>query len=352
MKVEEEALFTNGLGLKAPWVVQDVWFDTAKHRIDFDDECEQALLACPACGITSQKVHDRQQCTRRCWALFQYEALLQVAHFGCPACGKTTQIDVPWLSECSGPTLLFEALALTKIQDLPVRQAARDLRVHDKQLWQPLEQYVNQARKKQDLSGARIVRTNEAKLRREHDYVIVMHDLDAKRLLSGTPERDYQKVQASNTVGVCMAMISPYLRSANSYLHRLLVSYHRFRGVKLAGEVLDEVRRAEWMTDEARVQEDPGHITPKQRRAILWGMRRNPLGWTGTQIQTMHWLQRANIKIARAWRLKMALSEIFTSARIHNQTELAGIELKAWMSWEWLSRLAAFKRLAITLKTH
>ena len=41
-----------------------------------------------------------------------------------------------------------------------------------------------------------------------------------------------------------------------------------------------------------------------QRRAILWGMRRNPAGWTVTQTTAMHWLQRANLKTARAWRLK------------------------------------------------
>ena len=48
----------------------------------------------------------------------------------------------------------------------------------------------------------------------------------------------------------------------------------------------------------------------------------------------------------------MALGEIFASARAHNQAELAGTELKAWISWARRSRLDAFKRLANTLKTH
>ena len=48
----------------------------------------------------------------------------------------------------------------------------------------------------------------------------------------------------------------------------------------------------------------------------------------------------------------MALREIFASARAHNQAELAGTELKAWISWARRSRLDAFKRLAKTLKTH
>ena len=55
----------------------------------------------------------------------------------------------------------------------------------------------------------------------------------------------------------------------------------------------------------------------------------DPSGWTATQVQAMRWLQRANLKTARAWRLKMALREVFANARIQNQAELAGAELKA-----------------------
>ena len=297
---------------------------------------------------------------------FQYEAWLhaEVPRVGCKACGKTTQIGVPWAREGSGFTLLFEALALTMCRDLPVRQAARDLRVRDKQLWRRIEHYVSQARKKQDMSGVRIVGIDETSLRRGHEYVTVVHDLDAKRLLFCTPGRDHQTVQAftqdlqahggepTAIAHVCMDMSAAYLKGATAYLPNALVSYDRFHVVKLAGEAMDEVRTAEWKTDQARVQEELGHLTPKQRRSILWGMRRNPSGWTPTQIQAMHWLQRANLKTARAWRLKMALREIFASARAHNQAELAGTELKAWISWARRSRLDAFKRLANTLKTH
>jgi len=66
----------------------------------------------------------------------------------------------------------------------------------------------------------------------------------------------------------------------------------------------------------------------------------------------MHWLQRANLKSARAWRLKMALREVFAKARAHNRADLAAADLKAWISWARRSRLAPFKTLAATLRTH
>lgn len=214
------------------------------------------------------------------------------------------------------------------------------------------------------MSRVRIVGIDETSLRRGHDYVTVVHDLDAKRLLFCTSGRDHQTVQAFSQdlhahggeptaiAHVCMDMSAAYLKGASVYLPNALVSYDRFHVVKLAGEAMDEVRAAEWKTEQARVQQELGELTPKQRRSILWGMRRNPSGWTHTQIQAMHWLQRANLKTARAWRLKMALREVFANARSHNQAEAAGAELKAWMSWARRSRLEPFKRLATTLKTH
>ena len=366
MSVQIEALFTSALGLQAPWAVRDVRLDTAKHRIDFDVECKQTLLACPACGAASQKVHDRLPRSWRHLDFFQYEAWLhaEVPRVGCDACGKTTQIGVPWAREGSGFTLLFEALALTLCKDLPVRQAARDLRVRDKQLWRRIEHYVTQARRKQDMSKVRIVGIDETSLRRGQHYVTVVHDLDAKRLLFCTEGRDHKTVEAfaqnlrdhggepTKIAHACMDMSAAYLKGSAAYLPNALVSYDRFHVVKLAGEAMDEVRTEEWKTEQARVEQALGHLTPQQRRSVLWGMRKNPSGWSNTQTQAMHWLQRANLKTARAWRLKMALRVVFANARSHNQAEHAGAELKAWLSWARRSRLEPFKRLAATLKDH
>ncbi len=366
MSVQIEALFTSALGLQPPWAVRDVRLDTSKHRIDFDVECKQALLACPACGAASQKVHDRMPRSWRHLDFFQYEAWLhaEVPRVGCGACGKTTQLGVPWAREGSGFTLLFEALALTMCKELPVRQAARAMRVRDKQLWRRIEHYVTQARRKQDMSRVRIVGIDETSLRRGQHYLTVMHDLEAKRLLFCTEGRDHKTVEAfARDLGdhggeptaithACMDMSAAYLKGAAAYLPNAQVSYDRFHIVKLAGEAMDEVRTEEWKTEQSRVHAALGHLTPQQRRSVMWGMRRNPSGWSATQTEAMHWLQRANLKTARAWRLKIALRQVFANARSHNQAEQAAADLKAWLSWARRSRLEPFKGLAKTLKDH
>jgi len=214
------------------------------------------------------------------------------------------------------------------------------------------------------MSAVRIVGIDETSLRRGQNYITVVHDLDVKRLLFATPGRDHTTVQefavdlsahgGEPTViaHACMDMSAAYLKGVTASLPNALVSYDRFHVVKLAGEAMDEVRSAEWKTESALVAAGLGELDPKERRSILWAMRRNPSSWTATQIHAMHWLQRANLKSARAWRLKMGLREVFAKARSHNDADLASADLKGWISWARRCRLDSFKRLAATLKAH
>ena len=366
MSIEVESLFTAALGLQAPWAVEKVELNTQKRRIDFEVGCGAQRLACPICGALDQGVHDRMRRDWRHLDFFQFEAWLhaEVPRVGCTVCGKTTQVQVPWAREGSGFTLLFEALALMLCQGLPVRQAAQMLRVRDKQLWRRIEHYVGEARRKQDMSKVGIVGIDETSLRRGQDYVTVVHDLDAKRLLFATPGRDYTTVQEfavdlsahggepTAIAHACMDMSAAYLKGVTASLPNAQVSYDRFHIVKLAGEAMDEVRNAEWKNESELVRAELGELSPRERRSILWAMRRNPSSWSKTQLNAMHWLQRANLKSARAWRLKMALREVFANARSHNDPELASADLKDWISWARRSRLDSFKRLGATLRDH
>ncbi len=366
MGVQIESLFTAALGLQAPWVVEKVELDTAKHRIDFEVVCTAQRLSCPSCGAPDQAIHDRNRRSWRHLDFFQFEAWLHAAvpRVGCTVCGKTSQAPVPWAREGSGFTLLFEALALTMCQGLPVRQAAQMLRVRDKQLWRRIDHYVRQARAKQDMSSVRLVGIDETSLKRGQDYITVVHDLQGKRLLYATPGRDHATVEQfaldlaehggkrTAIANACIDMSAAYAKGIGESLPNAQISYDRYHVVALANTAMDEVRNAEWKTESRRVRDELGELDARERRSILWAMRRNPSGWSSKQITAMHWLQRANLKSARAWRLKMGLREVFARARSHNDASLAAADLKRWISWARRSRLDPFKRLGATLKEH
>ncbi|MCE2691934.1 MAG: ISL3 family transposase, partial [Rubrivivax sp.] len=245
MSVGVEALFTSALGLQPPWVVQDVKLDTAQRRIDFQIACQGAKLACPACGASAEPVHDRLARSWRHLDFFQFEAWLHcdVPRVACGACGKTTQVAVPWARPGSGFTAAFEALALTLCRDLPVRQAASLLRCADKQLWRRIEFYVQQARALEVFADVQIVGVDETSLRRGQDYITVVHDLDAKRLLFATEGRTHQTVldfaadlkahggDPAEVRHVCMDMSAAYAKGAALALPQAQISYDRFHVV-------------------------------------------------------------------------------------------------------------------------
>ena len=364
MSVAVEVLFTSALGLQPPWVVEDVKFDTAQRRIDFQIGCQAKTLACPACGAATQPVHDRLQRSWRHLDFFQFEAWLHcdVPRVACSGCGKTTQVGVPWARPGSGFTAAFEALALTLCRDLPVRQAAALLRCADKQLWRRIEFYVQQARAREAFVDVQIVGIDETSLRRGQHYITVVHDLDAKRLLFATEGRSHQAVldfaadlkahggEPAQVQHVCMDMSAAYAKGAALALPQAQISYDRFHVIAMANEAMDQVRRAEMQDDAAAVRTALGADDRRTLKQLMWGMRRNPSGWSRHQLHAMHWLQHSALKSARAWRLKMALREVYARARSHNSTEQAGAQLRAWLSWARRCRLEPFKKLAITLK--
>ena len=104
------------------------------------------------------------------------------------------------------------------------------------------------------------------------------------------------------------------------------------------------------------MRDDPKAVTQalgttdrKTIKGLMWGMRKNPSGWSIKQTNAMHWLQQSSLKSARAWRLKMALREVYARAAASNNPQLARTELNVWLSWARRSRLEPFKKLARTI---
>ena len=364
MSVGIEALFTSALGLQAPWSVQDVVLDTSRRRIDFNLTCNVSRLPCPHCAALDQGVHDRLTREWRHLDFFQFEAWLhaEVPRVACSACGKTGQIDVPWAREGSGFTALFEALALSLCKELPVRQAAALLRCSDKQLWRRIDHYVTKARALDDMSEVSIVGIDETSLRKGQNYITVVHDLQTKRLLFACEGRDHQTVvdfcadlkahggDPDQVNHVCQDMSAAYAKGVALALPHAQISYDRFHVIAMANEAMDGVRRQEMSTQPRAVKDALGDNDRKLLKSLTWGMRRNPHGWSGKQINAMHWLQHSTLKSARAWRLKMALRAVYAKAAQENRGELAKADLIGWISWARRSRLEPFKKLANTLK--
>ena len=190
----------------------------------------------------------------------------------------------------------------------------------------------------------------------------MVHDLDDKRLLFATEGREHQTVEdfaadlkahggdPEQVRHVCMDMSAAYTKGAALALPNAAISYDRFHVVALAIQAMDEVRRQELSAEPEEVAAALAGADPKARLNLLWGMRKNPSGWNAAQTDAMHRLQRSTLKSARAWRLRMALREVYARARQHNSAEQAARDLRSWTSWARRCRLEPFKKLAATIK--
>jgi transposase len=130
-----------------------------------------------------------------------------------------------------------------------------------------------------------------------------------------------------------LGMSAAYAKGAVLALSKAAISYDRFHVIAIAIQAITEVRREELRIDPEEVAAALLDADPKTRRNLPWGMRKNPAGWTVAQTNAMHWLHPSALKSTRAWRLRMALPEIYGRARHHNSAEQASGDLTAWTNW-------------------
>lgn len=135
---------------------------------------------------------------------------------------------------------MFEALALSLCRELPVAHAARQLRVQAHRLWRRIAHYVTQARALDDMSAVEHIGIDETSVRRGQQYITVVHDLSAKRLLFATPGRGHETVASfvqdlqahggapEAVQHVCMDMSAAYLKGVRQSLPKAAISYDRF----------------------------------------------------------------------------------------------------------------------------
>jgi transposase len=347
----EKSLFTIALGLEAPWYVDDVSFDAQSKQIDFEVAFKPgSRFACPACEAEDQPVHDTR---RRSWEhlrFFEHKAFIHAAvpRVACSQCGKTRQVSVPWALSGSGFTQLFDAFVIALVREMPVKAVADLLDVGDDRIWRVVTYYVEAARSEEDFSAVAAVGIDETAARRGHDYITLVHDLRARRLLFACEGRDQDTVakfvedlaehggDAGGITAACIDMSRSYIAGVAKQLPNAAITFDRFHVVKLANEALEEVRRAEVRSE------------PALKRS-RWMWLKDKHRWTKTQIAQHHDLSRRKLKTARAFRLKEELRDIFAQA--DNKTEAEQI-LTAWLSWAKRSRLAPFRKLARTIASH
>lgn len=169
----------------------------------------------PSLWRSGARLHDRVLRDWRHLDFFQFGAWLHadVPRVKCDSCGETGHVAVPWVREGSAFTLLFEALALSLCRERLTAQVANLLRVVGKRLWTRIDHYIRAACSRDDMSGTHQIGIDETSVKKGREYITVVHDLEAKRLLFTCPGRGHETMVAfAQDLTAPMAVIRKWRR--------------------------------------------------------------------------------------------------------------------------------------------
>jgi transposase len=345
-------LFQAALGLPEPWRVVGAEFSADRQRLDlYLDFPKGVRFACPEGDAAACAVHDTSDKTWRHLDFFQHRAYLhaRVPRVTCPTHG-VRQVALVWARPESGFTLLFEALLMAMLAEMPVKAVAELVGEHDTRLWRLLHHYVEQARVKLSMAEVTRVGVDETSARRGQDYVSLFVDLDAPkpRVLFATEGRDHTTVErfAADLVAhdgdpvkvrdVSADMSPAFEQGVRASLPGAYLTWDRYHLASHATKAVDTVRRAE-ATQRPELKgtryvwlKRPEHLTAKQA-AALEGLRPASVG----------------LATARAYRWRLAFDAFFEQPR-----ELAEDYLERWYAGAIRSRLEPIVAFAGMIGDH
>ncbi|OXM13454.1 ISL3 family transposase [Paenibacillus herberti] len=341
-------MFNVALALEEPWKLTHIEYDEQDEAwslfIDFE---RGALFPCPNCG-TACKAYDTEKKMWRHLDFWNWKTYLhaRVPRTDCKNCNKVTLVPVKWSRPKSHFTLQFDAWAMRLMAEMPVNAAARELREHDTRMWRIFHHYVDQAMAEVDLTSVSRIAIDETSSRRGHRYITLFVDVDTKTVLFATEGKGKDTLarfnqhlhdkgaETAQIQEICCDMSVAFIRGIEEQFPTAEITFDKFHVMKMVNEAVDDVRKAEQ-------KENP----ELKRTKYLW--LKNETNLKAEQKEQLNNLTRSNLKTGRAYRLKLALQDLWTTPHL-----LADVYLRAWLGWARRSQLEPMIDLANTVKNH
>jgi transposase len=342
-------LFAAALGLSSPWIVKNIVFSAEEKRLDiYIDFVRGGMFSCPVCKKL-RKAYDTSEDSWRHLNFFQYAAYLhaRVPRVDCDGCGVTRKLEVPWARSGAGFTLLFEALIMSLVKEMPVKTVGDLIGEHDTLIWRIIHHYVDQAVEQRDLSAMTTVGVDETASRRGHKYVSFFFDLDDKRLAFGTSGKDSTTVERfakclkehggepTQVTKIACDMSPAFIKGIKANLPQAAITFDRFHLTKVVNDAVDQVRREEVVENEEL-----------KKTRYLW--LSNPKNLTVAQRRRLDSLSCQNLKTVRAYHIRLTFQDFFSKPdKLTGEAFLA-----TWYFWATHSRLKPIIEAAKTIKAH
>jgi transposase len=350
--MQDRELYRQILGILSPWFVERVELDISKTEVRVYVEHDADIKwACPQCGRMC-KLYDHQ--AERRWRHLdtcQYRTILHatVPRSDCPEHGPRV-VKLPWAEPNSRFTALFEALAISWLQQASQKAVAKQLHLSWDEIHLILDRAVRRGLERRQAGPVYRLGVDEKAFQKGHRYFTLVNDLDRCRVLYVAEDREEKSLdgfwstltpqQIQQIEAVAVDMWDAYLNSIRKHVPEAdrKIVFDKFHIAQHLTDAIDRVRRME--NKELRAEGDD------RLKGTRFDWLRNPDNMTWKEKLKFMALKKAHLKSSRAWALKQAAMEIFnyvseTWARKH---------FRWWFNWAIRCRLRPMIKVAHMLK--
>lgn len=305
---------------------------------------------CSGCGKRGPRYDRRKRRWRHldlCGLAVELE--YSIWRVNCPSCGVTIEW-VPWAAAGSGFTEVFEDAVAFLAQSTDKTTVTRLMRVSWATVGRIVERVVARRGPTNWLDGLKTIGIDELSYRRHHEYLTLVTDHDTGRIVWASPGKDKETVarffaelgpeRTAALETITMDMSGAYKTAVAEAAPHARIVFDRFHVQRLAHDALDTVRRQQWRAADA---DDKEAI-----KGTRFALQKNPWNLTQPEHEKLAEVQRSNKRLYRAYLLKETLADILDRRQVH----VARAKLDEWLAWATRSKLAPFRKLARTIKSH
>jgi len=317
---------------------------------------ERRAMRCPGCGHRTRSVYDRSIRSWRHLDALRTRVILraEVRRIDCPACGVVAE-EVPWARAGSRFTRAFEDSCAFLARDAPKTLVAQLMRIDWATVGRMIERVVEEASaaRGDGLADLRRIGVDEVAYRKGHRYLLCVVCHDTGRIVWAAPGRsqatlaaffcDLGPERSRQLEAVSVDLHGAWPEVIRTMAPQAAICADPFHVVKLAGEALDALRRADW---QRLRREDPE--AARSFKGMRFVLRRRAEGLSEGQRDLIEGLAATNERVYRGWLFVDQLRAIY---RLSDPTEAAAM-LDAWCESAWRSDLPEFRRVARTFTAH
>lgn len=253
-----EQIFAMALGLGAPWFIREIKFGKETSRLDIYLSFTKGYKF----EMDDGKEYTAYDTVERSWQHLNFFQHVCYLHARVPkvkqADGRIKTQAVPWARKGSGFTLMFEAFAMLLIEnEMPVNKAAKILKVYPNRLWNVFNYWISIAHQEDNIEGLDKIGFDETSVKKGHNYVTTMVDLEQRRVLFATPGKDAdcikqsvdyledKKVDPSSIKQVCIDMSPSFISGCGNHLPGADITFDKFHVMKEVNKAMDDLRKQE-----------------------------------------------------------------------------------------------------------